>query len=114
MLVFTDDITRINNLPIARVVSQHSGFCLRVRQPGALGAPDIWLCEAGYILPGIPGTPFLNGGQIQARGLLDFSGNVPEIVAITGGTGDYLRASGQAVLVENPPITDFTLTIETP
>jgi hypothetical protein len=101
MAVSSDDITQING--DASLKGQHSGFCVRVRQP------NWWLCEAGYILPGIPNTPFPNGGQLQTRGLLDFSKQV-NTVAITGGTGDYLRASGEVELNGN----DFTLTIETP
>ena len=39
------------------------------------------------------------GGQVQARGLLDFSGTLPtNKVAITGGTGDYIRAGGEIEL----------------
>ena len=98
VLVFTDNITKINNTPIALGVSQHSGFCVRVRKPGAAGGPDMWLCRAGFLLPGIPNI-FPQGGQIQARGLLDFSGTLPtNKVAITGGTGDYIRAGGEIEL----------------
>jgi hypothetical protein len=107
MLVFSDDITRINGAP-SPGPSQHSGFCFRVRKP------DIWLCQAGYVLPGRPGTIFPNGGQIQARGLLDFSNSAPVRVAITGGTGDYRRASGEIVLTGTPPVTRFTVTLEIP
>ena len=53
MIAFSDDITVINDDPSLR--GQHSGFYIRVRRP------DVWLCEAGYILPGIPGTPFQIG-----------------------------------------------------
>ena len=56
-----------------------------------------------------PGTPFPNGGQLQARGLLNFNIDTGT-VAITGGTDDYLRASGHMKFNEN----DYTLTIETP
>ena len=107
MLVFSDDITRINGAP-SPGPSQHSGFCFRVRKP------DIWLCQAGHVLPGRPGTIFPNGGQIQARGLLDFSNSAPVRVAITGGTGDYRRASGEIVLTGTPPVTRFTVTLEIP
>ena len=84
-IVSSYDITEING--DTSLWGQHSGFCVRVRRP------DLWLCEAGYNLPGIPGTPFPNGGQLQTRGLLKFS-NAVNTVAITGGTGDYRRASG--------------------
>lgn len=120
MLVFTDDITKIHNTSIVPGASQHSGFCIRVRRPGSAGRPDIWLCRAGFVLPGIPNTPFTYGGQIQARGLIDFSGSslTPSKVAITGGTDDYLRATGEIelkTLDPGPPeVSEYTLTIETP
>jgi hypothetical protein len=56
-----------------------------------------------------PKSPFPNGGQLQARGLLNRD-NPINTVAITGGTGDYLRALGEVELNGN----DFTLTVETP
>jgi hypothetical protein len=84
MLAFDERITKIND---HRPCGRHSGFCVRVQKP------EIWLCEAGWRLPGIPGTPFPNGGQLQARGLLDFNIDTGT-VAITGGTDDYRRASG--------------------
>ncbi|HJY45073.1 MAG TPA: hypothetical protein VJ301_10645 [Propionibacteriaceae bacterium] len=101
MIASSDDITVINGDPSLR--GQHSGFYVRVRRP------DFWLCEAGYILPGIPGTPFPNGGQLQTRGLLKFSSLV-NTVAIIGGTDDYRCASGQVKIDGN----NFELTIETP
>lgn len=101
MIVSDEDITEINGDTSLR--GQHSALCVRVRQP------DFWLFEAGYILPGIPNTPFPNGGQLQARGLIKFSSLV-NTVAITGGTGDYRRASGQVKLDGN----NFELTVETP
>jgi hypothetical protein len=116
-LVFTDNITHINNAPIAAGVGQHSGFCFRVRRPSTAGGADVWLCQAGFILPGIPPT-FPNGGQIEARGLLDFAaGTIPDKVAITGGTGDFVRAGGeielQTVNPGPPEILRYTLKIET-
>jgi hypothetical protein len=105
-VVFTDDIISVNGAPPTGA-GQHSGFCVLVREP------DLWLCEAGFILPGIPGTPFANGGQIQARGLMDFAGGAFQ-AAITGGIGDYHQARGQIAGTTNPPQTDWTLTIETP
>jgi Dirigent-like protein len=101
MIASSDDITEINGDPSLR--GQHSGFYVRVRKP------DFWLCEAGCILPGIPGTPFPNGGQLETRGLLKFSSLV-NTVAIIGGTEDYRSASGQ---VKIDGMT-FELTIETP
>jgi Dirigent-like protein len=101
MIASSDDITEINGDPSLR--GQHSGFYVRVRRP------DFWLCEAGYILPGIPGTPFPNGGQLQTRGLLKLS-TLVNTVAIIGGTDDYRRAAGQVKIDGN----NFELTIETP
>jgi hypothetical protein len=101
MIASSDDITEINGDPSLR--GQHSSFYVRVRRP------DFWLCEAGYILPGIPGTPFKKGGQLQTRGLLKFSSRV-NTVAIIGGTDDYRRASGHVKIDAN----NFELTIETP
>jgi hypothetical protein len=102
MLVFDESITKINGN--TALTGRHSGFCVRVQKP------DIWLCEAGWRLPGIPGSQlFPNGGQLQARGLLDF-GVDTGTVAITGGTDDYRRASGHITFNKK----DYTLTIETP
>jgi hypothetical protein len=101
MIASSDDITEINGDPSLR--GQHSSFYVRVRRP------DYWLCEAGYILPGIPGTPFPNGGQLQTRGLVKLSSSV-NTVAIIGGTEDYRRASGQVNIDGN----NFELTIEAP
>jgi hypothetical protein len=102
---FTDDIVSINN--VASSGGQHSGFCVLVRKPG------LWLCQAGFILPSI--VDFPNGGQIQARGLMDFSGAPPFNfqAAITGGIDDYRRAEGQIDATFSPPVTTvWTLTIE--
>jgi hypothetical protein len=101
MTASSEDITEINGDPSLR--GQHSSFSVRVRRP------DYWLCEAGYVLPGIPGTPFPNGGQLQTRGLIKLSSLVTS-VAIIGGTEDYRCASGQVNIDGN----NFELTIETP
>jgi hypothetical protein len=106
---FTDDVVSINNAPSSG--GQHSGFCVFVRKPG------VWLCQAGFILPPLANTLFPNGGQIQARGLMDFSGSPPfEFkAAITGGIDDYRRAEGQVNGKFTPPkTTEWTLLIETP
>jgi hypothetical protein len=106
--VQTDDIKEING---ANLMGQHSGFCVRVRKP------NWWLCRAGYNLPGIPDTvlppksPFPNGGQLQARGLLDFGAPNPNFVAITGGTGDYKSASGEVKFLDD---IHWELTVITP
>jgi hypothetical protein len=106
MYVVTDNIIEINGKTIAPGVSQHSGFCFRVRKP------DTWLCQAGYTLPGIKKKHFRKGGQIEARGILDFTpGAPPGKVAITGGTGDYRRASGEVKFFDD---THWKLTIFTP
>jgi hypothetical protein len=60
---------------------------------------------------------FPNGGQMQARGLLDFRSSGAGKVAITGGTEDYLRALGHIVINAvggTPVVTVHTFTIETP
>jgi hypothetical protein len=101
MTASSDDITEINGDTSLR--GQHSGFFVRVRRP------DFWLSEAGYILPGIPNTPFPNGGQLQTRGLLKLTSLV-HTVAIIGGTDDYRRASGQVRIDGN----NLELTIDTP
>ena len=101
MSAFSEDITEING--DASLRGQHSGFYVRVRRP------DYWLCEAGYILPGIPGTPFPNGGQFHTRGLIKLS-SLANTVAIIGGTDDYRCASGEVNIDGN----NFKLTIETP
>ena len=101
MIAFSDDITEVNGDPSLR--GQHSGFYVRVRRP------DFWLCEAGYIMPAISGTPFPNGGHLQTRGLLKFS-TLVNTVAIIGGTDDYRCASGQVKINGN----NLELTIETP
>jgi hypothetical protein len=104
MLVFDERITQINNN--SALTGRHSGFCIRVRRK----QQEIWLCEAGWRLPGIPGHPlFSHGGQIHARGLLDFSSSTGT-VAITGGTDDYKAASGQLQFNQQ----DYVFTIVTP
>jgi hypothetical protein len=118
MLVFNEDITEINGAPSSQFPTpslgppQHLGFCFRVQKP------DMWLCEAGWTLPGLPApSPFTNRGQIQARGLLDFRSNAAGKVAITGGTDDYLRALGHILITAvggTPAVTVYTFTIETP
>jgi hypothetical protein len=99
--VFTDDITEING--DTSLGGEHSGFCFHVRQP------NFWLCQAVYKLPGIRKRRFRHGGQIQARGRLDFDKQV-HTVAITGGTDDYRRATGHVKIDGN----NYTLTIYTP
>ena len=105
MYVLTDNIIEINGKTIPPGVSQHSGFCFVVRKP------NTWLCQAGYTLPGIKKRHFRKGGQIEARGILDFSAPNPKFVAITGGTEDYRRASGEVKFLDD---THWELTIFTP
>ena len=84
-MVSTDDITQINN---KNLMGQHPGFAsVFGSQIGGSVGPDT-LC--GDPRHGPPEQPFTNGGQLQARGLLDFSGTAPQpsFVAITGGTAD--------------------------
>jgi hypothetical protein len=110
MLIFSDHITEINGKTNLGP-SQHTCFV-------SMFGSRICLCESGIILPGLPAPhPFSSGGQIQAQGLMDFDNQADAFVAITGGTGDYLRASAEVlvhVVRENPTITDNTLTVETP
>jgi hypothetical protein len=109
--VQTDDIIEINGKTVSPGTSTHSGFCFRLREPAVLSDPDLWLCQAGYVLPGVKKKHFRNGGQIEARGILDFSPGAPQgIVAITGGTRDYRRASGEIKFFP----TYWELTIFTP
>ena len=118
MLVFNEDITEINGAPSSQFPTpslgppQHLGFCFRVQKP------DMWLCEAGWTLPGLPApSPFTNRGQIQARGLLDFRSNTAGKVAITGDTDDYLRALGHILITAvggTPAVAVYAFTIETP
>jgi hypothetical protein len=75
-LVFSDNITSFQfepaspnpvagPIPPPKVGAQHSGFCIRVRGKGE----NFWLCQAGFVLPGLPNTAYSNGGQIQVDGL---------------------------------------------
>jgi hypothetical protein len=105
MYVLTDNIIEINGKTIAPGVSQHSGFCFVVRKP------NTWLCQAGYTLPGIKKRHLRKGGQIEARGILDFASTQPGGVAITGGTGDYRRATGEIKFLDG---RHYELTIFTP
>jgi hypothetical protein len=123
-LVFTDDIDSFEFKPSSGPSvtgsasgGQHSGFCFKVRAKDAAGQDkNFWLCQAGFDLPALafPNTPFPTGGQIEARGLMDF--NKPTVTAaITGGFGDYNGAEGR-VDVAFPDIgkSTWTMTIELP
>jgi hypothetical protein len=101
-LIFVEDVIEINGDP--NLKGQHSGFAVVVREP------DTWLSQAGWTLPPIPHTPLRNGGQIEARVVTKFSVS-PIFVAITGGTGDFQRASGQ---MEIKPGNVYEATIFTP
>lgn len=102
-------------IPPPKVGAQHSGFCVRVRGKGE----NFWLCQAGFLLPGLPNTAYPKGGQIQGRGLLDFSGSLLQ-TAIDGGFGDYDSAGGQVDVTfpQTPPgakpKTRWTMAIRTP
>jgi hypothetical protein len=126
-LVFSDNITSFQfepssptpvsgSVPPPNVGAQHSGFCIRVRGKGE----NFWLCQAGFILPGLPNTAYPNGGQIQARGLMNFSGPLPLQAAIDGGFGDYDSAGGRIDVTFPPtpagakPKSRWTMTIRTP
>jgi hypothetical protein len=58
-IVSSYDITEING--DTSLWGQHSGFCVRVRRP------DLWLCEAGYNLPGIPTSDPRTAQILQRR-----------------------------------------------
>jgi hypothetical protein len=60
---------------------------------------------------------FPNGGQMQARGLLDVRSSGAGTVPLTGGHPDYLHALGHIVINTvggTPVVTVHTFTIETP
>jgi hypothetical protein len=61
----------------------------------------------------LPNSPFTNGGQLQARGLLDFSSTAPQpsFVAITGGTADYRTATREVKFIDD---IHWELTVITP
>jgi allene oxide cyclase-like protein len=107
MRVFTDDIVQINGQALTPGLYEHSGFCFLVRQPA------FWLCQAAYVVPGIKKRHFRKGGQIQARGLFDETATTssPDFAAITGGHGDYRRATGEVRFLD---ATHWKLTIFTP
>jgi hypothetical protein len=85
---FTDDL--LNDLD--KVVGTHSGSCALLRITPA-DAPDLYECQATFSLP---------LGQITARGLYHLPMAVGQMshVAITGGTGAYANAAGQASWTE--------------
>jgi hypothetical protein len=59
----------------------------------------------------------LKGGQIFGMGLIRFSGNAPDHIAIIGGTGAYERASGDILSVsrgENSSFSDDTFHLVMP
>jgi hypothetical protein len=123
LIVFTDKFDSfefppgppqpIPGVPAGSTQPQHSGFCFLVREP------NVWLCQAGFLLPGL-GAPFANGGQIQARGLMDFDQSGPAQAAIDGGFGDYDSAGGRIDVTFPPtpkggkPKSRWELTIRTP
>jgi len=59
----------------------------------------------------------LKGGQIFGMGLIKFSGNAPDHIAIIGGTGAYERVSGDVLSVsrgENSSFSDDTFHLVMP
>jgi hypothetical protein len=64
-------------------------------------SPSVYHCLAVFTLA---------DGQITTQGIADFAGP-PTPVAITGGTGRYQHAHGQATFSQTSPTTDG-LTIE--
>jgi len=79
-------------------------------QIGGSVGPDT-LC--GDPRHGPPEQPFTNGGQLPARGLLDFSSTAPQpsFVAITGGTADYRTATREVKFIDD---IRWELTVITP
>jgi hypothetical protein len=52
------------------------------------------------------GTFFLHGGEVMARGPVDFGVNNRTVGAITGGSGRYRNARGQVVFVNSTGNTE--------
>jgi allene oxide cyclase len=72
------------------------GECVQVGE-----SQTVYHCLAVFVLP---------EGQITTQGIADFA-NAPATVAITGGSGEYQKVTGQAIFSEINPTTDG-LTIE--
>jgi hypothetical protein len=74
----------------------------------------MWVCHAAWDLQNA--GPVTGGmkGHLTAGGLLDFS-NPKFTVAIFGGTDDFSKARGQihGDSTNYPPLTDYTVEIET-
>jgi hypothetical protein len=79
-------------------------------QIGGSVGPDTLCGIPDTVLPNRPST---NGGQLQARGLLDFSSTAPQpsFVAITGGTADYRTATREVKFIDD---IHWELTVITP
>lgn len=72
-------------------VGSSRGECVQVGV-----AATIYHCLAVFTLP---------GGQITTQGVADFA-QTSSPVAITGGTGQYQHARGQAIFAQTSPTTD--------
>lgn len=72
-------------------VGSSRGECVQVGT-----AATIYHCLAVFTLP---------AGQITTQGIADFAGP-PAPVAVTGGTGQYQSAHGQAIFTQTSPTTD--------
>jgi hypothetical protein len=94
---FTDDLLD----SAGREVGTHSGFCTRLRvTPGA--APDLYQCQATYVLHPATGTSQPQRGQVTARGAANIPLAVNQSVksAITGGTDAYMNARGEVTVTQ--------------
>jgi hypothetical protein len=99
--VFSDDLSARKG---ASTLGTDGGVCTIVRVTDAKKFAGTAQCVVTLSLP---------GGQIALQGLVTFTGDdLPEPfdIAVTGGTGDYRDASGQAT-VEELNDTDANLTL---
>lgn len=91
-LVFTSDLFDRNGNPVGRDAAD----CVTVRDPGQ---QQIAQCTI---------TVQLSGGEITFQGLAQGTDNT---FAITGGTGEYKNARGEAVAKDRVPLQTADITI---
>lgn len=92
-LVFTSDLFDTDS----NLVGRDSADCVTVRDPGA---QQIVQCIITVQLP---------NGEITLQGMAQGTDNV---FAITGGTGEYLNARGQARATDRVPLQTADITIK--
>jgi hypothetical protein len=111
MSVFTDDL---RDKATGVLVGTHNAYCFRVRQPASASAPDLWVCHGGWDLQNAGPVSGGKKGNLVAAGLADFKA-VNFAIPIAGGTDDFSKARGQITgsTANYPPLTDYTLEIET-